>query len=150
MRKLIGNIRRQPKQRRANIAFGIAASFTLMVVAIWSVNVPDLFTGILSARENTEPGFFDQIGSQAAAVKDSLGEDGETTQSLKELMDGYRSSSTASSSIQQMSATSTPESTNSNEQRETFTTDSSYESDQPKEVRIQTVTSATTSATTSE
>jgi len=157
MRKLIGKIRRQPKQRRDSIAFGIAASFTFLVVTIWLFNVPNTFSGVLSttgSTEKTQEGFFDKINSQAAAVKESIGGDGSATESLKELMDEYRASSTPASSTSstQVSASSTATTTPAapRESRERFTTDSSYEAKKPKEIRIQTVPTATSSTTTSE
>jgi|AntRauTorcE11897_2_1112592.scaffolds.fasta_scaffold02923_7 hypothetical protein len=160
MRKLIGKIRRQPKQRRDNIAFGIAASFTFAVVAIWMFSVPDTFSGVLSATDSAgeeEAGFFDTLSSQAAAVKESFSTDNSnssTTESLNELMDEYRASSAQASSTQStpVRASSTASTTPAalGESREQFTTDTSYGAEKPREVRIQAVAKATTSTTTSE
>jgi hypothetical protein len=157
MRKLIGKIRRQPKQRRANIAFGIATSFTFVVAAIWLFNVPNTFNGALSTAgspDQAEEGFFDRLGSQAAAVKDSISSDSSVNESLKELMDEYSASSTQASSTQpalvSASSTGTTTSAAPRESFERFTTDTSYEAEKPREIRIQAVPKATTSTTTSE
>lgn len=159
MRKLIGKIRRQPKPRRENIAFAIAASFTFLVVTIWMFNTPNRFNGVLTtvdSSQNNEDGFFSTIGSQAAALKESLKEtinvdDSATeTESMKKLMEEYRASSAQGSSTQSVPINASSTATTSPKSVERFTTDSSYESETPREVRIQAVTKSTTSSTTSE
>lgn len=159
MRKLIGKIRRQPKPRRENIAFGIAASFTFLVVTIWMFNAPDRFNGVLStvdSSQNKEEGFFNTIGSQAAALKESLKEtinvdDSATeTDSMKKLMEEYRAPGTQGSSTQSAPINASSTATTSPKSVERFTTDSAYESETPREVRIQAVAQSTTSSTTRE
>jgi len=157
MRKLIGKIRRQPKQRRDNIALGIASGCTFLVAAFWLFNVPDTFSGLLSAedtQENSEAGFFDSLSSQAAAVKESFAGTDTATESLKELMNEYRASSTeetseSSTSPAPVRATSTA-TTTPPVVRPRFTTDSAYESEKPQTVRIQTVATSSTSTTPNE
>jgi len=158
MLKLIGKIRRQPKQRRDNIAFGIAASFTFAIVTIWMFNVPNTFSGVLSATDSTgekKAGFFDTLSSQAAALKESISADtSPEPESLKELMDEYRASSSPASSTDSMqdrtASTTTTTPATPRESRERFSTDTSYETEEPREVRIQAVPQATTSTTTGE
>jgi hypothetical protein len=158
MRKLIGKMRRQPKHRRDTIALGIASGFTLLVATIWLYNVPSTLNRALSTAdspESREEGFFDTLGSQAAAVKESVPAAASIKESLKALVDEYRASSTQASSSQsaQVNASSsatTSQPVTSNESFERFTTDSSYESEKKPEVRIQTISKATTSTTTAE
>jgi|GEM_PF-1149208 len=162
MLKLIGKIRRQPKQRRDNIAFGIASGFTFLIGALWLFNAPNTFNGVLGTSEavkSNESGFFETISSQAAAVRESISADSPETESLKALMDEYRASSTQASSTQSVpSAASSTSSTTTTtatpvapkETFERFGTETSYESKKPREVRIQAVPKATTSTTTSE
>jgi|AntRauTorckE6833_2_1112554.scaffolds.fasta_scaffold31068_2 hypothetical protein len=160
MRKLIGKIRRQSKQRRDNIAFGIAVSFTVVVVAIWMFNVPNTFSNVFSAKDSADDEkerFFDTLSSQAAAVKESFSEgNSSTTEPFKELMDEYRASSPPASSTQltpaKASSTASTTPADPRESREQFTPGSSYEfkSETPREVRIQTVAKSTTSTTTNE
>jgi hypothetical protein len=160
MLKLIGKIRRQPKSRRDNIAFGIASGFTFVIGALWLFNAPNTFSGVLSATDangNPEPSFFETISSQAAAVRESLrtdSSDGAETESLKELMDEYRASSTQATSTQfrpvTASSTATSTSVAPAESFERFDTNTSYELGEPREVRLQVVPKATTSTTTLE
>jgi len=159
MRKLIGRIRRQSKQTRDNIAFGIASGFTCVVVTMWLFTVPSMFSNVLTSADSaqsTQEGFFDKISSQAAAVKESIGSTESATDSLEELMAEYQSSSTQSTSEVALpnsassTATTAPAMAKPRESFDSFTTDSKYESDQPREVRILAVPKSTTSTTIAE
>lgn len=164
VRKLIGKIRRQPRHVRENTALGIAASFTFVVAAVWLVNIPATFDGMLGVHKGSEDqmgSFFEKVSSQTAAVKDALAPEEDNPESLKALMDEYSTKTNTdadsgttsaadlvvatSTSQQPMSTTSAPGPTS-----ESFTTQSTYESDAPKEVRIQVIKTPASSTAASE
>jgi len=159
LRKLIGNIRRQPKRTRDNVALGVASTVTFVVALVWVFNAPTMFSGLTGVGETAkkEGGFLDTISEQTAAVKDAFSSESAATESIKELIKeaqepepsvvgGADVRTTSTASI----ATTTSSSSASREAREAFTTESSYQSSEPKEVRIQTTPAATSSTTTQE
>lgn len=156
LRKLIGKIRRQPKQTRDNVALGVAATFTFLVAVIWLVSVPGSFGGQLSVGNSAETqtaGFFEQISDQAASVKEAFTAEDSATQSIKEMIEEYQKPDTTASSTQ-LTATSTATTTTPvprpapSQSAGSFTTDSTFEMQEPKEAHIQVVSKATTSTST--
>jgi hypothetical protein len=157
LRKLIGTIRRQPKHTRDNVALGIASTVTFVVAAVWMLNAPATFSGMLGVDggEGQTANFFDKMSEQTAAVKEVFTAEDSPAASVKDLIADYQAEVSATTSAQSESentaasaTTSSPQS--ASQQPESFTTDSSYETDKPKEVRIQAISKATTSTTTNE
>jgi hypothetical protein len=157
LRKLIGTIRRQPKHTRDNVALGIASTVTFVVAAVWLVNAPATFSGMLGVdtQENQTASFFDKMSEQTASVKDAFTDEDSPVASVKDLIAEYQSEIVATTSVQSESENTDVLGTTSSEQsgsQETqrFTTESTYETVEPKEVRIQTVSKSTTSTITNE
>ena len=88
LRKLIGNIRRQPKRTRDNVALGVASTVTFVVALVWVFNAPTMFSGLTGVGETAkkEGGFLDTISEQTAAVKDAFSSESAATESIKELI----------------------------------------------------------------
>ncbi len=81
IKRLIKNIRRQPKARRDSIALSIAGTFTAAIFVVWLYHMPArnaLFTA--KETDSSAPGFsqfFNEFGNQASAIKSSFNQDTE-------------------------------------------------------------------------
>lgn len=149
IKKFLRNIRQKPKHVRDRVALSIALSFTLFILIIWIYNAPSRHAAILSETEIVDdsedsPGFFDSlgaIGEKISEIKDTIStstkdttEDGKTAEEIiAELIASTTRASTTMKSETESSSfnftTSTPKQTGSAQ----------------KEVRIETVQTATSS-----
>jgi hypothetical protein len=84
LKRLIKNIRQQPKGTRDKIAFGIAGGFTACLLTIWIYQMPARMSAISGSHDDGSSQvfsqFFDEIGDQFAAVKDAIPENTQSEQ----------------------------------------------------------------------
>ena len=112
IKRLIKNIRRQPKHTRDKIALGVAGSFTAVIFAVWVYNVPARLSAISQEHEkDTAPVFsqlFDQIGSQLSSVKEAVSETGNATTSKVEAESKRQFESTLTATSSYIASSSKP------------------------------------------
>lgn len=77
IKSFIRNIRRQPKWKRDNIAFGIAGTFTAVIFVVWLYHMPARISAISnkSSDDKSSASFsqlFSEVKSQASTIKASV------------------------------------------------------------------------------